>query len=95
MIFTGMTRRLDDLGRVVIPKEIRRSFGIRENDALEICVDEQKKEIILRKRTPSLKGQVEALRNEILENIYECSLEKKEEFIQAFQTILNFLSDDN
>ena len=42
MIFTGLTRRLDELGRVVIPKEIPRTYGIRENDALEICVDEQK-----------------------------------------------------
>ena len=33
---TGIIRRVDDLGRVVIPKEIRRSVGIREGDPLEI-----------------------------------------------------------
>lgn len=33
---TGIVRRIDDLGRVVIPKEIRRNFGIKEGDALEI-----------------------------------------------------------
>ena len=33
---TGIVRRIDDLGRVVIPKEIRRAFGIREGDALDI-----------------------------------------------------------
>lgn len=33
---TGIVRRIDDLGRVVIPKEIRRSMRIREGDALEI-----------------------------------------------------------
>ena len=33
---TGIVRRIDDLGRVVIPKEIRRTLGIREGDALEI-----------------------------------------------------------
>lgn len=33
---TGIVRRIDDLGRVTIPKEIRRAFNIREGDALEI-----------------------------------------------------------
>lgn len=33
---TGIVRRMDDLGRVVIPKEIRRTLNIREGDALEI-----------------------------------------------------------
>lgn len=36
---TGIVRRIDDLGRVVIPKEIRRTVGIREGDALEIFLD--------------------------------------------------------
>ena len=36
---TGIVRRIDDLGRIVIPKEIRRSFRIREGDPLEIFTD--------------------------------------------------------
>ena len=39
MIATGIVRRVDDLGRIVIPKEIRRSLGIREGDPLEIFRD--------------------------------------------------------
>ena len=35
----GIVRRVDDLGRVVIPKEIRRNLGIREGDPLEIFVE--------------------------------------------------------
>ena len=35
---TGIVRRIDDLGRVVIPKEIRRTMRIREGDPLEICL---------------------------------------------------------
>lgn len=35
---TGIVRRIDDLGRVVIPKEIRRTMGIRERDPFEIFV---------------------------------------------------------
>ena len=36
---TGIVRRIDDLGRVVIPKEIRRTMRIREGDPLEIYTD--------------------------------------------------------
>lgn len=36
---TGIIRRIDDLGRVVIPKEVRRNLGIKEGDALEIFTD--------------------------------------------------------
>lgn len=38
---TGIIRRIDDLGRVVIPKEIRRSMKIKEGDALEIYTDRE------------------------------------------------------
>ena len=38
---TGIIRRIDDLGRVVIPKEILRTMRIREGDPLEIFLDEQ------------------------------------------------------
>ena len=36
---TGIVRRIDDLGRIVVPKEIRRTLRIREGDALEIFTD--------------------------------------------------------
>ena len=45
---TGIVRRIDDLGRVVVPKEIRRTLRIREGDPLEIFTDRQG-EIILKK----------------------------------------------
>lgn len=44
---TGIVRRIDDLGRVVIPKEIRRTMRIREGDPLEFFVDDRT--IILKK----------------------------------------------
>lgn len=37
---TGILRRIDDLGRVVVPKEIRRTLRIHEGDALEIYIDD-------------------------------------------------------
>ncbi len=39
---TGMSRKMDDLGRVVIPAELRKSFGIKEGDQLEISVEEDR-----------------------------------------------------
>ena len=48
---TGIVRRIDDLGRIVIPKEIRRTLRIRETDPLEIFTDKEG-EIILKKYSP-------------------------------------------
>ena len=48
---TGIVRRIDDLGRVVIPKEIRRTLRIREGDPLEIFVDRDG-ELVLKKYSP-------------------------------------------
>jgi len=48
---TGIVRRIDDLGRIVIPKEIRRTLRIREGDPLEIYVDREG-EVILKKYSP-------------------------------------------
>ena len=48
---TGIVRKIDDLGRVVIPIELRRTLNIEEKDALEIYVDNDK--IILKKYEPA------------------------------------------
>ncbi len=53
---TGVVRRIDDLGRIVIPKEIRRSLRIRDGELLEVFVD--KEMIGLRKASP-IKGMDE------------------------------------
>ncbi len=47
---TGMIRRIDDLGRVVIPKEIRKSLRIKEGDPLEIFTN--KEELVFKKYSP-------------------------------------------
>ena len=48
---TGIVRRIDDLGRVVIPREIRRNLGIIEGDPLEVFIDG--KTVIFKKYRPS------------------------------------------
>lgn len=47
---TGIVRKIDELGRIVIPMELRRTLGIEEKDALEIFVDGEK--IVIRKYQP-------------------------------------------
>lgn len=49
---TGIVRKVDELGRVVIPIELRRTLGIAEKDALEIYVDDDK--IVLKKYKPNM-----------------------------------------
>ena len=48
---TGVVRRIDDLGRVVIPKEIRKTLRIKEGEPLEIFTDREG-QIILKKYSP-------------------------------------------
>ena len=47
MKYTGIVRRVDHLGRIVIPKELRRTMGIDTGSALEICTEDDS--IVLRK----------------------------------------------
>ena len=53
MMATGIVRRIDDLGRVVIPKEIRRSMGIKEGEPLEIYVDHETNSVVFKKPAES------------------------------------------
>ena len=46
---TGIVRRIDDLGRVVIPKEVRQQLGIREGDPLELYLSDDGKELVIKK----------------------------------------------
>lgn len=46
---TGIVRRLDDLGRWAIPKEIRRVLGWKEGDPIELYFDSENKTIVLKK----------------------------------------------
>jgi len=65
---TGIVRRIDDLGRVVIPKEIRRTLRIREGDPLEIFVDRDGG-VILKKYSPI--GELGDFAKEYVEALFE------------------------
>ena len=63
---TGIVRRIDDLGRVVIPKEIRRTMRIREGDPLEIYTDRDG-EVIFKKYSPI--GELHAFASEYADTL--------------------------
>ena len=67
---TGIVRRIDDLGRVVIPKEIRRTMRIREGDPLEIYTDREG-EVIFKKYSPV--GEMQNFATEYAEALQKTS----------------------
>jgi AbrB family looped-hinge helix DNA binding protein len=89
----GIVRRIDDLGRVVIPKEIRRSLKIREGDAIELYRDE---DMICLKKVETEKNFIEDVKKmnyDISELLY--SWDNREELSvisKAFDIILEQLN---
>ncbi|MBR6477508.1 MAG: AbrB/MazE/SpoVT family DNA-binding domain-containing protein [Lachnospiraceae bacterium] len=82
---TGIVRRIDDLGRIVIPKEIRRTLHIREADALEIFTDAEG-QVILKKYSPI--GEMTAFAKQYAENLAQVSghaalISDRDQFIAA------------
>lgn len=70
---TGIIRKADELGRVVLPIEIRRALGIEEKDGLEIFVDEEKRRIIFEKASRvCMKCQSTKNLKEIKHGFYLC-----------------------
>ena len=82
---TGIVRRIDDLGRVVIPKEIRRTLHIRESDPLEIYTDREG-QIILKKYSPI--GEMSDFAKQYVESLAQVSghaavIADRDQFIAA------------
>lgn len=88
---TGIVRRIDDLGRIVIPKEIRRMYGIENGDPLEINVDENG--IYIQKYFPGQSAtvyieaarKVLAVAEGISEELRESMLSDVEKLLARFQ----------
>ena len=91
---TGIVRRIDDLGRVVIPKEIRRTLRIREGDPLEIFVDHDG-EVILKKYSPI--GELSVFARQYAESLAQVSgrialITDRDQFIAASGGMRGLLS---
>ena len=67
---TGIVRRIDELGRVVIPKEIRRTLRIREGEPLEIYT-ENGGEVVLKKFSPI--GEISAVAQDYSTKLFHAS----------------------
>lgn len=80
---TGVVRRIDDLGRIVVPKEIRKTMRIKEGEKLEIFTDSDS--IILKKY--SALGKINDYASDITESIY--NMLKKNVFITDTDTIIS------
>lgn len=83
---TGMVRRIDELGRIVIPKEIRRTLHIRETDPLEIYTDREG-QVILRKYSPM--GEISSCAEQYVKALAQVSghgamISDREKFISCF-----------
>lgn len=81
---SGIVRRIDDLGRIIIPREIRMSMGIVEGDPLEIGVNEDKTEITLTPYHSKVSDKINRLAISIL-NCF-CS-EECEEIVDDLKVI--------
>ena len=93
---TGVVRRVDDLGRIVIPKEIRRTLRIRDGESLEIFVD---KETIALKKISKMtdiedisKELVDIINNNINKNIF---ITDRDKFIAASGNLRKKYIDKN
>lgn len=77
MKYTGIVRRIDDLGRVVIPKEIRHNLRIKEGDPLEIIINDDmicfKKYVVI----PDLAREAQDLRDDIDDNICDAYISEE------------------
>ena len=88
MKVTGIVRRVDDLGRVAIPKEIRRALTIRENDPLEIFTTSDS--VIFKKYAPyaPYETTIGLLKEEILK---EDGMDNKLQILQKINEITELL----
>ena len=88
---TGIVRRIDDLGRIVIPREIRRSLGVKENDPLEMFLTSDKDGLILVPYRWGIKNDLEALETKMSEEVCGADLSNAR---QAFKTLYKILANN-
>lgn len=89
---TGIIRRIDNLGRVVIPREMRRKYGILEGSPMEILVSEEG--IILKKYDPGITMEevVMNLERVVDDNYVELGVEKTQEIRHCISDLKEILS---
>ena len=88
---TGIIRRIDDLGRIVIPKEIRRKFNMHEGDLLEISLDGNKVCYELHIPSDDYKDKIMRIINDLEKDDY---LTSSKEVISALKNAIKILGGE-
>ena len=88
---TGIVRRVDDLGRIVIPKEIRRSMGIKEGEPLEIYLENDA--VIFRRYSYNLADEVKRVA-ELIECNCNADRETMADISRMLSTVAELVKDD-
>ncbi len=91
---TGIVRRIDDLGRVVIPKEIRRTMNIREGDPLEVYVDSNGVIFTPYRPWKEMPEQVQDIRDRYVESMGSELSDAQSEIIQQMDGLINLLKQE-
>ena len=87
---TGIVRRIDDLGRIVIPKEIRRTLGLREGDPMEVCVEDDA--VIFRKYDAFTPTITVLKRTKLrIDDDWDLDCEEKHKIMQKLQEAIELL----
>lgn len=93
---TGIVRRIDDLGRVVIPKEIRKSLRIQEGDPLEIFIDQRSgySMVCFRKYEAGFMNSLTRLADAIDDDMMDdASIDQRREIRKHFNEIAKILNE--
>lgn len=90
---TGIVRRIDDLGRLVIPKEIRRTMRINEGDPMELFIDDGA--VCFKKYQPCVvyRDVIKDLKGELLDD-YDIDTDKKRSILSKIIEIENLLKEE-
>lgn len=92
---TGIIRRMDDLGRVVIPKEVRRSMGIKENDPFEVYISAEGGVVFAPYRPDTINDLV-ALKERVLDEAREDRSTEEQAVIKfAFEAIEKIMGEES
>lgn len=91
---TGIIRRVDDLGRVVIPREIRKNLGIREGEPLEIYTDTicGMPAVCFAKYEINLAGSVKGLQG-LVENYLDCDHPHRQEILVRLAEVAKLIKE--
>ena len=86
---TGMVRRIDDLGRVVIPKEVRRQLGIQDGDPLELFIENGGVTFVKYDPQPDIEEQIKNILDNLSDTEYSGAMNERKR--QLTTTMLSCL----